>query len=149
MDFTLNNEQRAWQMTARKFAEEEIRPISLERDAIGDPRETFDWDIIKKGSKLGFRTMAVPKEWGGARHRFRHPGSGHGGACQGRQRDLEDVQPVLEMEPPDRRRCTDEQKRRFLAPSSRTIHSFSAKGSANPARARTTACRRPTISRRG
>ena len=65
MDFTLSNEQRAWQMTARKFAEEEIRPISLERDEIADPRETFDWEIIKKGSKLGFRTMAVPKEWGG------------------------------------------------------------------------------------
>src|SRR5207245_423418 len=65
MDFTLSNEQRAWQMTARKFAEEEIRPTSLERDEIDDPRETFDWEIIKKGSKLGFRTLAVPKEWGG------------------------------------------------------------------------------------
>jgi alkylation response protein AidB-like acyl-CoA dehydrogenase len=65
MDFTLSNEQRSWQMTARKFAEEEIRPISVERDEISDPRETFDWEIIKKGSRLGFRTMAVPKEWGG------------------------------------------------------------------------------------
>src|SRR5262245_61873028 len=65
MDFTLSNEQRTWQMTARKFAQEEIRPISLARDEIEDPRETFDWEIIKKGSRLGFRTMAVPKEWGG------------------------------------------------------------------------------------
>jgi alkylation response protein AidB-like acyl-CoA dehydrogenase len=65
MDFLLSNEQRAWQMTARKFAQEEIRPISLERDAVCDPAETFDWDIIRKGSKLGFRTLAVPKEWGG------------------------------------------------------------------------------------
>jgi acyl-CoA dehydrogenase len=65
MDFTLSNEQRSWQMTARRFAEEEIRPISLQRDQISDPRETFDWEVIKKGSRLGFRTMAVPKEWGG------------------------------------------------------------------------------------
>jgi alkylation response protein AidB-like acyl-CoA dehydrogenase len=65
MDFSLTDEQRAWQMKARKFAREEIRPISLERDAIADPRATFDWDIIKKGSRLGFRTMAVPKQWGG------------------------------------------------------------------------------------
>ncbi|HET9902620.1 MAG TPA: acyl-CoA dehydrogenase family protein [Xanthobacteraceae bacterium] len=65
MDFALNEEQRHWQMKARKFAEEEIRPISLERDAIEDPAQTFTWDIIKKGSKLGFRTMAVPKEYGG------------------------------------------------------------------------------------
>src|SRR5450830_1246518 len=65
MDFSLNEEQRAWQMKARKFAEEEIRPISLQRDQISDPRETWDWEIIRKGSKLGFRTLAVPKEWGG------------------------------------------------------------------------------------
>ena len=34
MDFSLNEEQRAWQTKARKFADEEIRPITLERDAI-------------------------------------------------------------------------------------------------------------------
>jgi len=65
MDFSLTEEQRAWQMKARKFAEEEIRPISLARDKIPDPRETFDWEIIRKGSKLGFRTAAVPRERGG------------------------------------------------------------------------------------
>ena len=65
MDFSLNDEQRAWQMKARKFALEDIRPISLARDAILDPREAFDWEIIKKGSRLGFRTMAVPRAWGG------------------------------------------------------------------------------------
>ena len=65
MDFSLSNEQRSWQMLARKFADKEIRPISLERDAIPTARETWTWDIIKKGSKLGFRTMAVPKKYGG------------------------------------------------------------------------------------
>lgn len=65
MDFSLNEEQRGWQMEARKFAEDEIRPLSLERDQILEPRETWDWDLIVKGSKLGFRTLAVPKEWGG------------------------------------------------------------------------------------
>jgi len=65
MDFTLTEEQRGWQAKARKFAEEEIKPITVERDAIPDPKETFTWDIIKKGSKLGFRTAAVKKEWGG------------------------------------------------------------------------------------
>jgi acyl-CoA dehydrogenase len=65
MDFALSDEQRSWQMAARKFAAEEIRPISLQRDAIATARETFDWEIIKKGSKLGFRTLAVPKQWGG------------------------------------------------------------------------------------
>lgn len=65
MDFSLSNEQRAWQMTARKFAEEEIKPISLKLDAAPDAHGTFDWDIVEKGSKLGLRTMAVPKEYGG------------------------------------------------------------------------------------
>jgi len=65
MNFSLNEEQRGWQMEARRFAEEEIRPLSLARDGISDPRATFDWEIIKKGSKLGFRTLAVSKKWGG------------------------------------------------------------------------------------
>ena len=65
MDFSLNEEQRAWQMKARNFANTEIRPISLERDQIADPAATFDWEIIKKGSRLGFRTAVVPKKYGG------------------------------------------------------------------------------------
>src|SRR5688572_17024788 len=65
MEFSLNDEQRAWQLKARKFANEEIRPRSLARDSIDDPAATFDWDLIKRGSALGLRTAAVPKDWGG------------------------------------------------------------------------------------
>jgi len=65
MDFSLNEEQREWQAKARKFADEEIRPVSLARDRILKPEETWDWDLFIKGSKLGFRTLAVPKEYGG------------------------------------------------------------------------------------
>ncbi len=65
MDFTLNEEQRGWQLKARHFAETEIRPLSLTRDGINDAAGTWDWDIIKKGSRLGFRTLGVPKDWGG------------------------------------------------------------------------------------
>jgi len=65
VDVTLSAEQRVWQLKARQFAQEELRPISLERDRIPDPRETFDWDIIRKGSRLGFRTAVVAKDWGG------------------------------------------------------------------------------------
>ncbi|MFC1492036.1 acyl-CoA dehydrogenase family protein, partial [Nitrospinota bacterium] len=32
---------------------------------IPDPREVFDWEIIKKGSALGLRTLAVPERFGG------------------------------------------------------------------------------------
>lgn len=65
MDFSLNEEQRAWQMKARKFAAEVIRPLSLKREQIADPKETWDWELIRKGSELGFRTLVVPKKYGG------------------------------------------------------------------------------------
>src|SRR3990172_3871811 len=65
MHVSLTDEQRAWQLKARRFAQEEIGLISLQRDQNGDPRKTFDWEIIRKGSRLGFRTAVVPKEWGG------------------------------------------------------------------------------------
>jgi alkylation response protein AidB-like acyl-CoA dehydrogenase len=65
MDFSLNDKQRAWQDKARRFAAEEIRPISLERDAVPDPFETWDWEVIRKGSKLGFRTAVVAEAEGG------------------------------------------------------------------------------------
>jgi hypothetical protein len=32
MDFSLSEDQRNWQMKARRFAEEEIRPLSLKLD---------------------------------------------------------------------------------------------------------------------
>ncbi len=50
MDFSLSNEQRNWQMTARKFANEEIKPITLDLDEAPDAHGTFDWDIVEKGS---------------------------------------------------------------------------------------------------
>ncbi len=65
MHVALSEEQQAWQMKARKFAQEELRPISLARDQIGEPHATFDWEIIRKGSRLGFRTAVVAREWGG------------------------------------------------------------------------------------
>jgi acyl-CoA dehydrogenase len=65
MDLTLTEAQRAWQLKARKFATDEIAPISLKCDQVADPANTFDWDIIKSGSRLGFRTAVVPKQYGG------------------------------------------------------------------------------------
>jgi acyl-CoA dehydrogenase len=64
LEFDLTEEQRALQRLARDFAEREIRPIAMELDQM-DVRESFPWELIKQGSKLGFRTMALPPEWGG------------------------------------------------------------------------------------
>ena len=65
MDFSLNEAQRGWQQKAREFARDAIRPLSLSRDQVEGGFTPWDWDIIRKGSQLGFRTLAVPEEWGG------------------------------------------------------------------------------------
>ena len=65
MDFTLNEEQSRWKNEAQHFAKEVLLPASLKRDQIEGGREPWDWEIIKAGSKLGFRTFTVPKELGG------------------------------------------------------------------------------------
>ena len=44
MDFSLSNEQRAWQMTARQFAEQEIKPISLALDE--QPTYMLYWEKL-------------------------------------------------------------------------------------------------------
>ncbi len=62
---SLTGKQRAWQLKARQFAQEVLAPASLQRDQIADPEATFDWDIIRKGSQLGFRTAVVAEKWGG------------------------------------------------------------------------------------
>ena len=65
MDFRETEEQVMFRKTARKFAQNEVKPISLEFDKKVDPKECFPWDMLRKASKLGFRTMSVPSEYGG------------------------------------------------------------------------------------
>jgi acyl-CoA dehydrogenase len=116
MDFMMSNEQSAWQATARKFAQEEIRPISLARDEIDDPRETFDWEIIKKGSRLGFRTMAVPKEWGGHGTDFVTQALVMAELAKADSAISKTFSQCWKWSHLIAATCTDEQKRRFLKP---------------------------------
>lgn len=64
LDFDLTEEQRALQRLARDFATREIQPISMEIDQM-DVHDSFPWDVVRKGSKVGLRTMGLPEEWGG------------------------------------------------------------------------------------
>lgn len=69
VDFRLSEEQIGLQILAKDFAEREIKPIAAEYDRIADPNEVlekFPWQVIKKGSEVGLRTAALPKEYGGA-----------------------------------------------------------------------------------
>lgn len=66
MDFNLSPEQRHWQQVARKFAYEKIRPRARELDRETNPAKTFPLDLVREASRLGLRTLKVPRKDGGA-----------------------------------------------------------------------------------
>jgi len=62
MDFNLTDEQIMMRDTARKFAEERVKPGAAERDKTHE----FPVDILKECGELGFMGVVVPEQWGGA-----------------------------------------------------------------------------------
>ena len=62
MDFSLTDEQRAIQETAREFARREVDPIVDETDE----SQKFPRDVIAKAGELGFLGILFPEEYGGA-----------------------------------------------------------------------------------
>ena len=65
IDFELTEEQLTWQKIARDFSEQEIRPIAAKLDRSENLLADFPWELVRKGSKLGLRTLSLPKEYGG------------------------------------------------------------------------------------
>jgi len=66
VDFTLSEEQQRWRALAREFAEKTIRPDAQRRDRLPTAAERIPWDWIREADRLGFRTLGVPKQFGGA-----------------------------------------------------------------------------------
>ncbi len=60
--FTLSDEHKMIQKTARDFAQKEIKPIAAEFDESGD----FPAETIAKMGEMGFMGIEVPEEYGGA-----------------------------------------------------------------------------------
>jgi len=65
IDFSLTEEQKALQDTARRFAVNEIRPVAEKLDRIHDPKKNFPLELIKKGMQLGFGNTLIPEKYGG------------------------------------------------------------------------------------
>lgn len=65
-DIRLNEEQRMFRDMARDFAENEIKPVAIELDKEPDWEKRIPWEVLKKGSQLGFRTFVLQEENGGA-----------------------------------------------------------------------------------
>jgi len=66
VDFTLSEVQQQWRALAREFAERTIRPDAQRRDRLPTAAERIPWDWIREADRLGFRTLGVPKQFGGA-----------------------------------------------------------------------------------
>lgn len=65
IDFELTDEQRHWAEVAHDFSEREIRPIAGVLDQSENLLADFPWDMVKRGSKVGLRTLSLTKEYGG------------------------------------------------------------------------------------
>lgn len=68
IDFSLTQEQRMLQKTARDFAQSEIKPIAKRLEESNDPN-LVPWDfckgVFRKGADLGFTSLLLPEEYGG------------------------------------------------------------------------------------
>lgn len=62
MDFELNDEQRAFQMSAREFAQQEIAPFAKD----WDEKHIFPIETLRKAAALGFAAICVREEVGGS-----------------------------------------------------------------------------------
>jgi alkylation response protein AidB-like acyl-CoA dehydrogenase len=65
-DVRLSDEQRQFQKLARDFAQKEIKPVAMGLDKEHEWEKRVPWDLLKKGSQLGFRTFVLSEENGGA-----------------------------------------------------------------------------------
>ncbi len=66
MDFELTAEQHAIQELARSFRERFIDPMEkFDEYTVTDARKRYPWHILREGSRLGLRTLAVPRADGG------------------------------------------------------------------------------------
>ncbi|MFH1169218.1 MAG: acyl-CoA dehydrogenase family protein [Chloroflexota bacterium] len=65
IDFVLNEEQLAMQTLARDFVKNEVKPIAQEWDHRPDHKDCFQWELVDKLNKVGFRTLTLDKKYGG------------------------------------------------------------------------------------
>jgi alkylation response protein AidB-like acyl-CoA dehydrogenase len=65
-DIRLTEEQEAFRQAAREFAQNEIQPVALDLDRQPNWEDRIPWDLLRKGSQLGFRTFVLAEENGGS-----------------------------------------------------------------------------------
>jgi len=113
MDFTLSNEQRSWQMAARKFADEEIRPISS-RATLSRPRAR---PSIGKSSRRAPGSASAPwrcRRNGRSGHRLCDAGAGDDELAKADSAISKAFSQNWKWSHLISYACTEDQKQRFL-----------------------------------
>ena len=65
MSMPFTEEQIALRDLARDFFEKEVRPVAAKIDARPDAKDCYPRELVRNLSKIGLRTLALPKEYGG------------------------------------------------------------------------------------
>jgi alkylation response protein AidB-like acyl-CoA dehydrogenase len=65
-DIRLSQEQREFRDLARRFAQQEIKARAMALDREPEWEKRIPWDLLRKGSQLGFRTFVLREENGGS-----------------------------------------------------------------------------------
>jgi butyryl-CoA dehydrogenase len=113
MNFELTEEQKMIQDMARNFAEKEVAPLAAELDET----HRFPVELAQKMGELGLMGIAVPEEWGGAGMDY----VCYVVALEEISRACANTGVIMSVNnslvcDPLLKNCTDDQKRRFLAP---------------------------------
>lgn len=112
ISFALTDEQKQMQTMAKKFAENEIRPVAPVIDK--DPNHPFPRQLMNKMAENGFFDMFIPEQYGGIGSDFltmaivsEELGVGDAGVTVSWLESIPVALPILEF-------GTEEQKKRFL-----------------------------------